>query len=194
VARRSVEQKSAQLRHQALHDALTGLPNRALIMERLEHLLARSHRHGSPGATAMFIDLDGFKDVNDTLGHEVGDRLLQSVTERLRGSLRDADTIGRLGGDEFVILLGGATVPCTPESLAERIVDVIGQPFDIEGCATPIRITTSIGIAIGTAATARELLRNADMALYEAKATGRNRYAAFQPETQSAVLVPSTAG
>jgi diguanylate cyclase (GGDEF)-like protein len=186
-ARRSVEDKSAQLRHQASHDALTGLPNRALIMDRLEHLLARSPRHGSSGATAMFIDLDGFKNVNDTLGHEVGDKLLRSVAERLRGSLRDAETIGRLGGDEFVVLLDGATVPCAPELVAERIVDVIGQPFDIEGCATPIRVTASIGIAAGPAATGGELLRDADTALYAAKAAGKNCYAVFQPEKQGVV-------
>jgi diguanylate cyclase (GGDEF)-like protein len=187
VARRGVEEKSAQLRHQALHDALTGLPNRALIMDRLEHLLARSRRHTSSVPAAMFIDLDGFKDVNDTLGHEVGDKLLQAVAERLRGSLRDADTIGRLGGDEFVILLDGATVACAPELVAERIVNVIGQPFELAGCAEPIRVTTSIGITTGPAAAPGELLRDADMALYEAKAAGKNCYAVFQPETQTVV-------
>lgn len=186
-ARRSIEDKSAQLRHQAFHDGLTGLPNRALIMDRLEHLLAGSGRPGSAGVAAMFIDLDGFKDVNDTLGHEVGDKLLQSVAGRLRGSLRDGETIGRLGGDEFVVLLDGVTDPYALESIAERIVDVIGQPFEIQGWTSPIRVTTSIGIAAGPAATSHELLRDADMALYDAKAAGKNCYIVFQPETRTAV-------
>jgi diguanylate cyclase (GGDEF)-like protein len=187
VARRSVEEKSAELRHQALHDALTGLPNRALIMDRLDRLLTRSRRHGTTGTAAMFLDLDGFKDVNDTLGHAIGDKLLQSVAERLRGSLRDADTIGRLGGDEFVILLDAAATPCVPELVAERIVNTIAQPFDIDGCATPIQVTTSIGIAAGPATTPGDLLRDADMALYEAKAAGKNCYTVFRPETQNVV-------
>jgi diguanylate cyclase (GGDEF)-like protein len=168
VARRCIEEKNAQLRHQALHDALTGLPNRTLIMERLEHLLAHSRRHSSSEVAALFIDLDGFKDVNDTLGHEVGDKLLQSVAERLRATLRDADTIGRLGGDEFVVLLDRVTMPCAPELVAERIVNALGQPFNLERCTTPIRITSSIGIATGPAATPGDLLRDADTALYEA--------------------------
>src|SRR6266704_2287861 len=101
-ARRAVEHKSDQLCHQALHDALTGLPNRALIMDRIERLQARNRRNGTAGA-ALFVDLDGFKDVNDTLGHAAGDRLLQAVAARLTASLREADTIGRMGGDEFVV-------------------------------------------------------------------------------------------
>jgi diguanylate cyclase (GGDEF)-like protein len=184
-ARRSIEDKSAQLHHQAFHDGLTGLPNRAMIMNRLEHLLADSGQAGSTGVTAMFIDLDGFKNVNDTLGHEVGDKLLQSVAERLRVGLRDADTIGRLGGDEFVVLLDDATEPCALESIAERIVDIIGQPFDLARYNTPIQVTTSIGIATGAAATPSALLHDADLALYAAKAAGKNCYTFFQRERQT---------
>ena len=105
-ALRMVEEKTGQLRHQALHDALTGLPNRALIMDRAEQMLVHARRHGAE-ASAMFIDLDGFKGVNDTFGHPVGDELLRGVAARIAGVLRESDTIGRLGGDEFVVLVEG---------------------------------------------------------------------------------------
>ena len=106
-ALRVVHDQTGELRHQALHDALTGLPNRALIMDRIEQLLARSRRQGTSGA-ALYVDLDEFKNVNDTLGHGMGDRLLVGVSNRLQSALRDADTIGRMGGDEFVVLVDGA--------------------------------------------------------------------------------------
>ena len=107
LALRLVGQRTDELRHQALHDSLTKLPNRALIMDRIEQLLARNRRHGTIGA-ALYIDLDDFKNVNDTLGHEAGDHLLVAVAARLTSAMRDADTIGRMGGDEFVVLIDGA--------------------------------------------------------------------------------------
>jgi diguanylate cyclase (GGDEF)-like protein len=174
-ALRMVEEKTGQLRHQALHDALTGLPNRALIMDRAEQMLVRARREGIRPA-AMFIDLDGFKGVNDTFGHPVGDELLRAVAERIAGVLRESDTIGRLGGDEFVVLVEGQ-----PELVAQRILAVLREPFDL-GPAGPVAITTSIGIASGDRQAARDLLRDADIALYEAKGAGRNRYAEFRHE------------
>jgi diguanylate cyclase (GGDEF)-like protein len=174
-ALRMVEEKTGQLRHQALHDALTGLPNRALIMDRAEQMLVHARR-SKVEASAMFIDLDGFKGVNDTFGHPVGDELLRCVAARIAGVLREGDTIGRLGGDEFVVLVeGGARM------VAERILEVLREPFDL-GTGGEIGITTSIGIASGEREAAKDLLRDADIALYEAKGAGRNRYAEFRHE------------
>jgi diguanylate cyclase (GGDEF)-like protein len=174
-ALRMVEEKTGQLRHQALHDALTGLPNRALIMDRAEQMLAHARRRGVE-ASAMFMDLDGFKGVNDTFGHPVGDELLRCVAARIADVLRESDTIGRLGGDEFVVLVEGGA-----NEVAERILEVLREPFDL-GTGTPISITTSIGIASGDREAAKDLLRDADIALYEAKGAGRNRYAEFRHE------------
>ena len=185
-ALRMVEEKTGQLRHQALHDALTGLPNRALIMDRAEQMLVHARRERSGGeapgrdsgteASAMFIDLDGFKGVNDTFGHPVGDELLRVVAARIGGVLRETDTIGRLGGDEFVVLVEAGAA-----QIAERLLDVLREPFDL-GTGGEISITTSIGIASGDRQAAKDLLRDADIALYEAKGAGRNRYAEFRHE------------
>ncbi|TML12680.1 MAG: GGDEF domain-containing protein [Actinobacteria bacterium] len=176
--------RTDELRHQALHDALTGLPNRSLIMDRIEQLLARGRRTDTRGA-ALYLDLDGFKTVNDSLGHAQGDRLLQAVAIRLASGLRDADTLGRMGGDEFVILLDGDELVTTVELIAQRLIEVLHQPFEING--VPLAITASIGIATGDRASAGDLLRDADVALYEAKALGKNRYACYQPEMQDAI-------
>jgi diguanylate cyclase (GGDEF)-like protein len=186
-ALRLVGEKTGELRHQALHDALTGLPNRALIMDRIEQLLARNRRQGTVGA-AFFVDLDEFKNVNDTLGHAAGDRLLQAVAERLTTGLRDADTIGRMGGDEFVVLSDGASLQSAPELVAERILEIMRQPFDIDGAVAPTVITTTIGIAVGYREVPEQLLRDADMALYQAKAAGKNCYEVFHPEMETTIL------
>jgi diguanylate cyclase (GGDEF)-like protein len=175
------------IRHQALHDALTGLPNRTLILDRVEQMLARARRRGIESA-ALFIDLDGFKQVNDTLGHDAGDRLLQSVAVRLSATLREADTIARLGGDEFVVLVEGGAPTGSPEFVAERLLEVLREPFEIENAPRgALRITASIGIAYGSGIAATDLLRDADIALYEAKTAGRDRYVTFRREMQTAV-------
>jgi len=177
-----------QIRHQALHDALTGLPNRALILDRTEQLLARAQRDHSP-VSALFVDLDGFKEVNDTLGHAAGDQLLQAVANRLSVVVRHSDTLGRLGGDEFVVLVDGLDPGIGPDMVAERLLDVLREPFTLEDRHNlPLTVTASIGIA--TAAhhsTAGDLLRHADVALYEAKAAGKNRSVIFAPAMQTAV-------
>ncbi len=175
-ALKMVDEKTGQLRHQALHDALTGLPNRALIMDRTEQMLLHA-RYAGTEMSAMFIDLDGFKGVNDTYGHPVGDELLCVVAARIKNVLRETDTIGRLGGDEFVVLVEGGA-----EKIAERIVDVLQEPFDLGAGSSPVTITASIGIASGDREAAKDLLRDADIALYEAKGAGRNRYAEFRHE------------
>jgi diguanylate cyclase (GGDEF)-like protein len=183
-ALRLVHEQTGELRHQALHDALTGLPNRALIMDRIDQLLARSLRQGTSGA-AMFVDLDEFKNVNDTLGHGMGDRLLVAVSDRLQSILRDPDTIGRMGGDEFVVLIDGASLNSAPGFVAERLLDVMRQPFVLDGAAMPLIINASIGIAIGDRSNPEDLLRDADVALYQAKAAGKNRYEIFDPEMRT---------
>ena len=184
------ERKEAEelLAHQALHDPLTSLANRTLIHDRTEQMLVRSRRSHEPIA-ALFIDLDNFKEVNDTLGHETGDRLLQAVADRFRATVRDSDTVGRLGGDEFVILAEGVSIAAGPEILAERLLEVLREPFHLgERVGGSLLVTASIGIASGQRASADDLLRDADIALYRAKAMGKNGLASFEPEMQSAVL------
>ena len=175
-----------QIRFQAMHDALTGLPNRALILDRAEQMLGRARRADIQVA-ALFIDLDGFKDVNDDLGHEVGDQLLQVVAERLQVAMRGGDSIGRLGGDEFVVLVDGSSMDVGPEMVAERLLELLRIPFELPTLPGPLTLTTSIGIATGVRESASELLRDADIALYQAKAAGKNRAVAFEPEMHTAV-------
>ncbi len=174
----AVERTAGQLRHQALHDALTGLPNRALVMDRIEQLLARGRRAATV-ASALFVDLDDFKNVNDSLGHQAGDQLLVAVAARLASTLRDADTIGRMGGDEFVVLIEAGSHDAGAQLVAERLLSVMREPIELDGTSIPLMVNISIGIASGNYATAGELLRDADIALYQAKALGRNRYQTF---------------
>ena len=176
-----------QIRFQSVHDALTGLPNRALILDRTEQMLARSRRSHIPVA-ALFIDLDGFKEVNDTLGHGFGDQLLQAVATRLSLTIRESDSIGRMGGDEFVVLVDGTTTDAGPELVAERLLSVLREPFAIEGLPNgPLTLTASIGIAAGSRPSPTELLRDADIALYQAKAAGRDCFVVFRPQMHTAV-------
>ena len=159
----------AQLHRAALHDPLTDLPNRRLLLDRLEHALAMASRVGALVAV-LFIDLDGFKVVNDSYGHEMGDRLLVRCADRLLGCLRDADTLARLGGDEFVVLLEGVAGSSEPRATARRVLHALEQPFKLDGAM--VRISASIGIAIGTSCTPRTLLHAADRAMYAAKGMG----------------------
>jgi diguanylate cyclase (GGDEF)-like protein len=182
-----VDEKTIELQHQALHDGLTGLPNRALILDRVEQALARSRRHHT-AVSAMFIDLDNFKDINDTFGHGVGDELLCSVAARLAGALRDSDTVGRLGGDEFVVLVEGDTLDDGPDLVAQRLLDVLRDPFELGVAGRfPCSVSASVGVASGDRPCAGDLLRDADIALYQAKAQGKNCYVVFQPAMQAAV-------
>jgi diguanylate cyclase (GGDEF)-like protein/PAS domain S-box-containing protein len=164
-----------RLTQQAFHDALTGLPNRALFQDRLEHALRQRGRT----VGLLFVDLDHFKVVNDSLGHDAGDRLLRDVAERLAGCLRDGDTLARLGGDEFTVLLPGIADAHEAEAVARRIEERLQPPFELPGQS--VFVTASVGIAIGAALHDRSeaLLRDADAAMYEAKAGGRARHAVF---------------
>jgi len=176
-----------QLAFLATHDALTGLPNRTLILDRVEQMLARSRRSQAPVA-ALFIDLDNFKAINDTLGHGVGDELLCAVAARLDGVVRAADALGRLGGDEFVVISEDLSIAAGPELIAERLLDALDQPFKLgAGNETRVTVTASIGIAVSEKAEAADLLRDADIAMYRAKWDGKNRYVVFETSMQDKV-------
>ncbi len=181
LAQRDLVGAQKQLRHEALHDALTGLPNRVLMLDRAEQMLARSRRHQGQAAL-LFLDLDGFKDINDTYGHSAGDRFLQTVAKRLTGAVRGADTVARLGGDEFVILLDSPGAWVKPQDVAERLLAVLRAPVDLGdgGNARTLTLTASIGIATGPRDSSEGLLRDADIALYAAKEAGRNRSLGFE--------------
>src|SRR5665213_4537613 len=160
-----------QLAFLATHDCLTGLPNRTLILDRVEQMLVRSRRSQTPVA-ALFVDLDNFKTINDTLGHGV----------------RDIDALGRLGGDEFVVVAEGMSLSSGPEMIAERLLEALKQPFELEGAEkNRLTVTASVGIAAGDRVSAEELLRDADIAMYRAKWGGKNRYVVFESGMQDAL-------
>jgi diguanylate cyclase (GGDEF)-like protein len=176
-----------EIRYQAMHDSLTALPNRALILDRTEGMLARARRSHLP-VSVLFIDLDGFKEVNDSFGHAVGDQLLRAVTARLSLALRVSEGIGRLGGDEFLVLVDGSTADSGPERVAERLLEVLREPFILEDVTTcPLTLTASIGISTAVAGetSVNDLLRDADLALYRAKTNGKDCYVVFEPDTPS---------
>ena len=175
-----------ELTQRAFHDALTGLPNRALLQERTERALRRGHRE-STTTGLLFIDLDDFKIVNDTLGHSVGDRLLCAVAERLSGTLRRTDTAARLGGDEFAVLVEDAEQPIDAEVLAAHVVRTLSRPFHL--AAESVSVSASVGVATARDSTdAGELLVLADLALYAAKASGKRTWRRFKPQQRVLVV------
>jgi len=179
--------REEELAFLATHDPLTGLPNRTLILDRVEQMLARSVRSQTPVA-ALFIDIDNFKSINDTLGHGVGDELLRALAARLEGVVRQVDALGRLGGDEFVVIAEELSLAAGPELVAQRLLEALGHPFKLgaEG-ETRLTVTASIGIAAGQRTSAEDLLRDADIAMYRAKWDGKNRYAVFESAMQDSV-------
>jgi diguanylate cyclase (GGDEF)-like protein/PAS domain S-box-containing protein len=182
-----------QLQHEAFHDSLTGLSNRALFSDRVTHALSRASRDSATRLAVLFVDLDDFKVVNDSLGHAAGDELLTLVAERIRACLRRADTPARLGGDEFGILLEEASHETAAE-IADRILSALSQPFAL--AARQLFVGASIGIAMGSdgrgapaeCETADELLRNADAAMYTAKSHGKGRYEFYEVEMHASAL------
>ena len=186
LARRGAERA---LSHQALHDPLTGLPNRSLLLDRLGHALARSSR-SAQNVTVMLIDLDGFKDVNDTLGHAAGDELLRTVSRRLTDTLRETDSVARLGGDEFVVVAETATDELNAKMIAGRILESLRAPIDVGGQS--VTVTGSLGMVLANASLdhtldAGTLLRKADIAMYRAKAGGRDRIEVFSEEMEERI-------
>jgi diguanylate cyclase (GGDEF)-like protein/PAS domain S-box-containing protein len=177
----------ARIEHMARHDALTDLPNRILFREHLEQHLARVRRGES--LAVLCLDLDHFKGVNDSLGHPIGDALLQAAASRLRACVREVDVIARLGGDEFAILQVRAEQPTSATALAQRLIEALAQPFDLDG--HQVVIGTSIGIALAPldGDDPDQLLKNADMGLYRAKSDGRGTFRFFEPEMDAKMKV-----
>ncbi|MFL5333586.1 MAG: putative bifunctional diguanylate cyclase/phosphodiesterase, partial [Geminicoccaceae bacterium] len=176
-ARKRAEERVRYLAH---HDELTGLPNRHLLRDRLGHALAQARRTGAQ-VTLFLLDLDHFKDVNDTLGHPLGDELLRAVADRLRATVRGSDTLARLGGDEFAVLQADASEVGSAARLAERLLAALAAPVVLDG--QPLAVTASVGVALDLPGTgdADELVRQADLALYRAKHEGRGRFRLFEP-------------
>jgi diguanylate cyclase (GGDEF)-like protein len=171
----------AKIRHQATHDALTGLPNRNLLYDRLQQAVLAAQRKGDIAAVA-FIDLDQFKFINDSLGHQVGDELLKVVTARLKSCLRASDTVARQGGDEFVLVLANQKSTESVTDTIRRIIAVVAEPWNVNGLE--LHVTCSVGISVYPAdgSDAETLLRNADSAMYKAKELGRNNFEYFAAE------------
>jgi diguanylate cyclase (GGDEF)-like protein len=170
-----------------LHDPLTGLPNRALMIDRAECMLARAGRQSGLLVGALFIDIDWFKDVNEKLGDAAGDQILKIVAERLEAVVRAGDTVGRLGGDEFVLLVESAARGARLDSLARRVVESLHKPFELEGFGPSFFLTASIGVAFGRYSSPEDLLRDAQLALHAAKAAGKDRYTLFNANMRSVI-------
>jgi diguanylate cyclase (GGDEF)-like protein len=173
-------QAEARIAHMALHDALTDLPNRTHFRKEVESRLA--HLGRSERFAVLYLDLDNFKTINDTLGHTIGDKLLSLVGERLRACMRGPDSIARLGGDEFGLVEGSVTQPHDAAALASRIIEALAGSFDLDGHQVVVGASIGIAIAPTDAADSDQLLKNADMALYRAKADGRGIHRFFEPE------------
>jgi diguanylate cyclase (GGDEF)-like protein len=180
-------EQSGELQHMALHDVVTGLPNRSLIVDRADQMLVRSRRSQLPTA-ALMLGIDRFKEFNDTHGYQTGDELLQAVAERLRSVLREADTVGRMRGDEFIVLIDGASLAAGPELVAERILEVLREPFHLgENHLEPYTASASVGIALGPRVDAEHLLQDAGTALSQAKQSGRGGFAVFGQDMPQAI-------
>ena len=172
---KQLEHYSRALESLALHDALTGLPNRRLLMDRLSLAIAHAHRNKSTMAV-MYLDLDEFKQINDTLGHDAGDTLLSMVAARLVAAVRQEDTVARLGGDEFVIALWEFSHDDDVAKLASKVLQAVSQPYDIQGRSVSMTASVGVGIYPMHGEDVETLMKSADLALYEAKRTGKNDY------------------
>jgi len=180
------ERQEQALPTDELYDALTGLPSRALMLDRAECMLGRAGRQSGLLVGALFIDLDWFEDVNKRLGRAAGDQILKIVAGRLEGVVRAGDTVGRLGDDEFVLLVESAARGARLDSLARRVVEALHKPFELEGAGDSL-LTASIGVAFGRYSAAEDLLRDAQLALHAAKAAGKDRYTLFNANMRSVI-------
>jgi diguanylate cyclase (GGDEF)-like protein len=177
-----------RIAHMARHDALTELPNRMLLLEQLNHEIKRVKR--GECLAVLCLELDQFKSVNDALGHHIGDELLKLVGERLRGCTRELDVVARMGGDEFAIIMTQMEQAADAATLSKRIRDSVIKPYQIEGHQIVTDISIGISVTPMDAVESDELLRNADMALYDAKADGRGTFGFFKPEMNTRMRVP----
>ena len=177
---KEIEKGRADMAHLAQHDALTDLPNRILLNDRMTQAIALAHRHGKQFAL-MFLDLDRFKEINDSLGHAVGDQLLQSVAKRLEAAVRGSDTVCRLGGDEFVILLAEIEHVQDAALSAQNIFAVLTPTHRIDHFELQVSVSIGISIYPDDGLNIDALIRNADAAMYQAKEAGRNNYRFFRP-------------
>ena len=178
--------RKGELEFMATHDPLTGLPNRTLMIDRAKQMLVGS-RHRTP-VGVLLMNIDNFKAINDTLGYGVGDELLQAIAARLDSVVRGTDALGRLGGDEFVMIADEVSPATGLGLVAERLMDVFGETFELSGCPeTDLVVTASIGVATGDQTAAEDLLRDAEIAMHSAKWDGKNRYATFEPGMQDAI-------
>jgi diguanylate cyclase (GGDEF)-like protein len=177
-----------QLRHDALHDALTNLPNRTLFVDRLEHAINRIRRTGKPLAAVLFLDLDRFKVINDSLGHIYGDQLLTALSKRLEACLRPSDSVARLGGDEFAILIEDVQDVHDVNRLADRLQEAISAPFHLQGHDVFTSVSIGIAISNGSSDQPEDLLRDADTAMYRAKSMGKARYEIFNSEMHASAV------
>ncbi|MDQ1446367.1 MAG: hypothetical protein QOI20_2831 [Acidimicrobiaceae bacterium] len=176
-----------QLAHQAFHDPLTGLANRALLLDRLEHALATARKRTHTRLALLYIDLDDFKTINDGLGHETGDELLRATAARIESALRPGDTAARLGGDEFAILVDGLSNPGMAYDVGARLLEALREPFHLGG--NEVVVNASLGIAVSTKEDdAASLLRNADLAMYRAKGQGKGRFEVYEAGMHAAVV------
>lgn len=187
VLKKIVGRTNDKLLHFATHDVLTGLPNRALLADRIQHAVEVARRNGKPFAV-LFMDLDGFKAINDSLGHAVGDGLLVAVAQRIRACIRGEDMVARIGGDEFVVVMSNLSTPEVVEQLSENILAELRLDFQIEDAT--LRVTSSIGIAVypNSGESVDALMKNADAAMYEAKQSGRNTYRFFEPAMHASAM------
>ena len=184
---KQLEDYSRALESLALHDGLTGLPNRRLLMDRLSFAISHARRNKSTMAV-MYLDLDGFKQVNDTLGHDVGDTLLRMVADRLVATVRQEDMVARMGGDEFVIGLWELSHADGAGKLASKVIQAVSQPYSIQGHSVSITASIGVGIYPTHGDEVETLMKSADLALYEAKRTGKNDYCIAARTNQLAVV------
>ena len=182
-----LHEREEQLQRQVYHDTLTGLPNRLLFQDRLALAVAQAHRHGN-GLAVLFLDVDRFKVINDSLGHSVGDRLIREVAVRLRSCLREGDTVARLGGDEFTLLLPDVGQAVDAAKVAKKVLDVVRMPFELDG--RELFVTSSLGISLypDDGRDAETLVKNADAAMYRAKEQGRDLYQLYTPALNATAL------